>query len=153
MSVKGYQPPPFQNHRPITRIPPFQIGYPKFSLLTEMQLKLSSVNSIQLKQQHNVGFLIFKVTLKYMLSNGYIDEIHARQCLCIMCLYCREGFSHAFNFFVVSKGILHAYFQKQLGKKDFSTEQLPIASYMLLCKQKNPFQLINKLLVFNFIII
>ena len=27
---------------------------------------------------------------------------------------------------------------KQLGRKDFSLEQLPIDSYKLLCKQKNP---------------
>ena len=26
---------------------------------------------------------------------------------------------------------------KQLGRKEFSMEQLPIDSYMLLCKQKN----------------
>ena len=34
--MKGYQPPPFQNH---SRLPSYQqIEYPKFSLLTEMQL-------------------------------------------------------------------------------------------------------------------
>ena len=27
-----------------------------------------------------------------MLGNVYINKIHARQCLCIIRLYCREGF-------------------------------------------------------------
>ena len=34
------------------------------------------------------------------------------------------------------------------ARKYFLMEQLPIYSYMLLCKQKNSFQLINKSLVF-----
>ena len=50
--------------------------------------------------------LTFNFTLKYML-NVYINKIHAGQCLHIISLYYREGFSDAFNFFVVSKGILH----------------------------------------------
>ena len=54
----------------------------------------------------------------------------------IIGLYCSEGFSHPFNFFVVLKGILHISFQK-LGRTDFSMEQLPTDSYMLLCKQNN----------------
>ena len=64
------------------------------------------MNPIYIKQQHNVGFFIFKFTLKYILD-VYINKIHARQCLYIISLYYREGFSHAFNFFVESKGILH----------------------------------------------
>ena len=44
------------------------------------------------KQQRNVGFFIFKFTLKYMLGNVYINKIHARQCL-YLSLYCREGLS------------------------------------------------------------
>ena len=38
----------------------------------------------------------------------YIDKIHARQCVYIIILYYREAFSHPSDFFVVSKGILHA---------------------------------------------
>ena len=71
-----------------------------------MQLILSSINTIHVKQ-HNVGFFVFKFTLKYMLGNVYISEIHVEQCFYIITLYCREGYSHAFNFYVVFKGILH----------------------------------------------
>ena len=53
------------------------------------------------KQQHNVGFLIFDFTLNYMLGNVY-NNIHAKQW---------GVFSHAFNFFVVSKGIFHGEFE------------------------------------------
>ena len=66
-------------------------------------VKLSSINSIHVKQQHNVGFFIFKLTLNYMLGNAYINKIHATQCLYIISLYCREGFSNHFNFSVLSK--------------------------------------------------
>ena len=60
-------------------------------------VKFSSINTIHVKQQYNVGFSIFKFTLKYMLGNVYINKIHAKQCLCIS-LYCREGFCHPFSF-------------------------------------------------------
>ena len=69
-------------------------------------MKFSSINTIYVKQQHNVGFFIFRFTLKYMLGNVYINKIHAKQFLYIS-LHCRGGFSHPFNFFVVSKKILH----------------------------------------------
>ena len=96
---------------PITRIPPF-LKIPQFPHLNGKSaistVKLSSMNTIHVKQQHNVGFIIFKFTLKYMLGNVYINKIHARQCLYIISLYCREGLPHPFNFFVVSKGIHHA---------------------------------------------
>ena len=39
-------------------------------------MKLSSINTIHVKQQHNVGFFIFKFTIKYMLGNVYINKIH-----------------------------------------------------------------------------
>ena len=68
-----------------------------------------------------------------MLGNIYVNKIHAKQCLYIISLYYREGSSHAFNFFVVSKGIL---ISKQLWK-GFSIEQLAMDSYTLLSKQKN----------------
>ena len=84
-------------------LPNWQMGHPKFSLLTEMQLKLNSINTLHVKQQHNVGFFLFNFTLKFMLGNVYINEIHARQCLHIISLYCRKGFPHPFNLFVVSK--------------------------------------------------
>ena len=44
-------------------------------------VKLSSLNTIPVKQKHNVGFFIFTFTLKYMLGNIWINKIHARQCL------------------------------------------------------------------------
>ena len=34
-----------------------------------MQLKLSSISTIHVKQQHDIGFFIFKFTQKYMLGN------------------------------------------------------------------------------------
>ena len=36
-----------------------------------------------------------------MLGNVYINKIHARQCFCIISLYCMEDFPHPFNFIVV----------------------------------------------------
>ena len=90
-SVKGYQStPPFQNHPPITRMPPPFLKIPHPPTLPTNQsshvfltnrnatVKLSSINTIHVKQQHNVGFFIFKFTLKYMLGNVYINKIHAR---------------------------------------------------------------------------
>ena len=47
--------------------------------LHSSQLKLSSINTIYVKQQHNVGFFIFKFTLKYILGNVYINKIHVRK--------------------------------------------------------------------------
>ena len=67
------------------------------SLLTEMQL----LTNIHVTQQHNLGFFIFKSTLAYILSNVYINEIHARQCLYIMSICFREGIP------IISEGILH----------------------------------------------
>ena len=49
----------------------------------------------------------FKFTLKYKLDNVHVNKTHVRQCLYIISLYFTEDFSHLFNFFVVSKGILH----------------------------------------------
>ena len=47
----------------------------------------------------------FSRSLKYMRGNVYFNKIHPMPCLYIIGLYYR-GFSHAFNFFVVSKEIL-----------------------------------------------
>ena len=94
----------FQNHpRCITRIPLHLLISPIPTLLANQSsqvflinrnatVKLSSINTIHVKQQHNVGFFIFKFTLKYMLGNVYINKIHARQCLYIISLYCTEVF-------------------------------------------------------------
>ena len=127
--VKGNQSPPspppththtFQNHPPITRIPlPFRkIPYlptlpvnwssQVFLITRNATVKLSSINTTHVKPQHTVVFFIFKFTLKYMLGNVYINKTHARQCLYVIRLFCREGFSPPFNFVVVSKGILYA---------------------------------------------
>ena len=97
---------------PFLKIPhpptlPANWSSPVFLINRNATVKLSSINTIHVKQQHNVGFFIFKFTLRYMLGNAYINKIHARQCLYIIRLYCKEGFSYPFNFFVVSKGILH----------------------------------------------
>ena len=71
-----------------------------------MQLNLSLINTIHVKQQHNVCFFIFKVTLKYMFGNVYINKIHALGNVHIEWVYIIE------KVFVVSKGILHIKFQK-----------------------------------------
>ena len=134
--MKRYQ-PLISKSSPITRILPFlkishpttppyrHLGQPKFSLLTEIQ------------QQHNVGFFIFKFTLKCMLGNVYINKIHATQCLYIISLYYREGFFPSFQFLCCIQRNPSYLISKQLRRKDFSMEQLPNDSYMLLCKQKN----------------
>ena len=54
---------------------------PKFTLITEIQVKFNKYYLC------NVGFFIFKFTLKYMLGNGYINKKHARQYLYIISLY------------------------------------------------------------------
>ena len=96
--TKGYKPPaPYQNHSPspITRIPPFlKIPHPPilpvnwssqvFLININATLKLSSINTIHVKQQHNIGFSIFKFILKYMLDNVYVNKIYARQYLYII---------------------------------------------------------------------
>ena len=66
-------PPPFLN---IRHPPPYrQIVHHKFSLLIEMQpVKLSSINTIHVKQQHNVGFFIIKFILKRMLGNVFVNK-------------------------------------------------------------------------------
>ena len=90
---------------PIPTLPANQ-SFQVFLINRNATVKLSSITTIHLKQQHNICFFIFKFTLKYILGNVYINKVHARQYLQI-CLYCREGFSHPFSFFVVSKGSLY----------------------------------------------
>ena len=94
-------------------------------------VKLSSINNIHVKQQHNVGFFIFKFTLKYMLGHVYINKIHARQCLHII------RFFSSFQFLCCIQRSASHIISKQLGRKYFSMKQLPNDSYKLLCKQKN----------------
>ena len=91
-------------------------------------VKLSSINTIHVKQQHNVGFFIFRFTLKYilgiikyMLGNVYNTFILQGK-FCILCCIQRNP-SHIIT--------------KQFLRKDFSLEQLKIDTYWLLCKQKN----------------
>ena len=117
-SVKGYQPPNFKiiprllGSPRFLKIPPLPHTLlvnqsPQFFLINRnATVKLSSINIIHVKQQHNISFSIFKFTLKYMLGNVYVNKIHVRQCLYIISSFCR-GFPHSFNFFVVSKGIIH----------------------------------------------
>ena len=85
-----------------------------------------------------------------MLGNVYVNKIHARQCEYIS-LYCGEGFFHP-QFLCCIQRNTSCLISEQLGRKDFSIEQLPIDSYMLLCKQKNSIS-INKSLAFNLIVI
>ena len=59
---------------------------PVFLIDRSVTVKLSSINTVHVKQQHNIGFFVFKFTLKYMLHNVYINKIHAKQCLYIMSL-------------------------------------------------------------------
>ena len=104
-------PPPFQNFPhppPIPRPPTLAVNSSSqvFLINRNASVKLCSINTTHVKQEHDIGFSIFKFTLKYMLGNVYVNEIHARQCLYIISSYC-GGFPHPFNFFVVSKGILH----------------------------------------------
>ena len=62
---------------PHSTYPYQQISHPNFSLLKkcscEIKFYKNELNlNIHVKQQHNVGFFIFKFTLKYMLGNVYI---------------------------------------------------------------------------------
>ena len=78
-------PPPFQNHpSPLLGSPPFfKIPHPPtspanrssqvFLINRDATVKLSSINTIHVKQQHNVGFFSFQFFLKYMLGNVYIN--------------------------------------------------------------------------------
>ena len=140
-------PPPFQNLPPpllgsatssIFKTPhpctfPANRSSQVFLINRNGTVKLSSINTIHVKQQHKIGFSIFPFTIKYMLGNVYVNKMHVRQCISSFCrgfpilsislLYPKESFT--FSCF------------EQLGRKDFSMEQLPIDSYMLLCKQKN----------------
>ena len=86
-SVQGYYPLISKSPHPITRIPSFQVSHLLTLLATwsshifrinrNATVKLGSVNAICVKQQHNIGFFIFKFTLKYTLGNVYINEINA----------------------------------------------------------------------------
>ena len=108
-------------------------------------MKLSSVNTIHVKEQQ-CSLFHFQV-LKYMLGNVYINKIHARQCLYIISLYCREGSISL----LYPKESFKCNFKT--ARKDFSTEQLPIDSFCYYVNKRIIFQLINKSLVFNLIAI
>ena len=95
---------------------------------------MRSINTIHVKQQHD-GFFIFKFTLKHMLDNVYINKIHARQCLYIyiISLYIYVYISLYYILCCIQRNP-SCLISKQLGKKDFSIEQLPTDSYILLCQ-------------------
>ena len=89
---KGAPTLPFQNNPPDYRMLPFlKIPHPPilwanqssqvFLINRNATVKVSSINTIHVKQQLNDGFFIFKFTLKYMLGNAYIDKMHSWQCL------------------------------------------------------------------------
>ena len=115
-------------------------------------MKLSSINTIHVKQQHNVGFFIFRFTLMYMLSNVYINKIHSMQYLYIIRLYCRKIFP-IFQFLCCIQRNPSLLISKHLGRKYFSMEQLQIDSYMLLCKEDNSFSINHYILAFNLLAI
>ena len=111
-------PPPFQNHPPLLGSPLHFLKSPisptllanwssQGFLINKNLTVLSSINTIHVKLTKSFHFQVHN----YMPGNVCINEMHARQGLYIISLYCREGFSHPFNFLLVSKGILHIYFQ------------------------------------------
>ena len=132
-------PPPLpiisKSSPPLLGSPPFlQITHPSTLLANRSShnnrnatMKFSSINTIYVKQKHNVGFFIFRFTLKYMLGNVYINKIHAKQCLYIS-LYCilQGRFFPSFQFLCCIQKNLSNIISKQLGRKYFSMEQLPI---------------------------
>ena len=96
-----------------------------------MQLKLSSISTIHVKQQHTVGPFHFQVHCKYMVGNVYINKIHTRLCLYISLLWGRF-----FSFFQFL-----CYIQ-------WNPSHL-ISKYL----ERIRFQLTNRSLVFNLIAI
>ena len=101
-SVEGYYPLISKSPHPITRIPPFLKVSHLLTLLAiwsshvfrinkNATVKLGSVNAICVKQQHNIGFFIFKSTLKYMLGNVYINEINAIYIYIYIYIYYHEN--------------------------------------------------------------
>ena len=86
--LPGPPPPPPPPPPPFLKIPhpltlPTNRSFQVFLNNRNATVKLSSINTV-------LGII------KCMLSNVYIIS-----------LYCRDGFSHPFIFFVLSKGILH----------------------------------------------
>ena len=135
-SVKGYQPPlpllPGSLHRPFLKIlhPP---TLPKNQLTQAFLIdrnaiaKLSSMNIIHVKQQHNVGFFSFKFTVKYILDDVYINKIHASKCFYNK-LILQGRFFPCFQFLCCIQKNPSRLISKQLGRKDISMEQVPIDS-------------------------
>ena len=114
-------------------------------------VKLSSINTIYEKQQHNFNFFIFKFTLKYMLGNVYINTVHARN-VYIISSYCREVFPSFQIFRCIQRNPSHLI-SNQLGKKDFSMEQLPIDSYICYYVHKSYLKLKFKIICLTFLLI
>ena len=82
-------------------------------------VKLSSINTIYEKQQHNFNFFIFKFTLKYMLGNVYINTIHARQCLYNKFIL-QGSFSILSNFSLYPKESFTSHFKPARKKRFFN---------------------------------
>ena len=47
-------------------------SYQDFLINGNPTVKLSSINIIHVKEQHKIGFSIFKLTLKYLLGNVFV---------------------------------------------------------------------------------
>ena len=117
-------------------MPSFSKSFPRFLKILHSQtlqtnqknttVRLISVSTIHLKQQHNVSFYIFKFIVKYILD-VYINKIHARKCLYDkFILYGR--FFPCFQFLGCIRRNPSHLISKQLGRKEFSMEQFPIDS-------------------------
>ena len=55
-----------------------------FPLSTKMQLELSSINTIYVKQQHNIDFLIFKFSVKCSLTEKTVWEVYFKYTLSML---------------------------------------------------------------------
>ena len=92
-SVKGYQPYISKSSLPLLGSPSFlkispplphpptlpaDWSFQVFLINRNATVKLISINTMHVKQHQNIVFFIFKLTLKYMLGNIYINKIHAR---------------------------------------------------------------------------
>ena len=145
-SVEGYYPLISKSPHPITRIPPFLKVSHLLTLLATWSshvfrinknatVKLGSVNAICVKQQHNIGFFIFKSTLKYMLGNVYINEINAIYIYIyiyiIMKTMCPSGFH--LNGFVVTPALGHMMHMRCYKSIVVTTEKHTVFITYILC--------------------
>ena len=131
---KGVSTPPFQNHPPLPVLgsphflkspispPSQQISHPKFSFINKnATVELSSINTIHVKQQHNVDFLIFKFSLKCSFTEKTVWEVYFKYTLIILHLHflIKEVSNNFFN-----QWILFSYLGK--SKKTLKIFHPPI---------------------------